>query len=223
MPSGKLMVRLLKLKAKKGKADAQADLALLYDRGSEGLEKNLPEAARLYRLAAEQGNPQGQANLATMLDRGEGVVQNHVEAAKWYKLAGKQGPVPLLRLPSSPLGGMTNHVQTFRRSVFADQHTPFSPTTTGHPGAQGRLGEMYGDGDEGLPQDWIKAAKWHKLAAAQGNITSQYNLGTMHSGGKGLPTNLPEAVKMFTLAAEQGFAKAQCNLGVMCGCSRFLD
>jgi len=56
--------------------------------------------------------------------------------------------------------------------------------------------------------------KWFTLAAEQGHVDAQYNLGQIHRLGKGVPKNDKTAVKWFTLAAEQGDAKAQFNLGV---------
>jgi TPR repeat protein len=42
------------------------------------------------------------------------------------------------------------------------------------------LGVMYDNG-RGVPQDFIKAAKWYKLAAAKGNSKAQCNLGLMYN------------------------------------------
>ena len=54
-------------------------------------------ALRHYRLLAEQGLAVAQFNLGLPYDLGQGVVQNHAEAMKWYRLATDQGrgrPVP---------------------------------------------------------------------------------------------------------------------------------
>jgi TPR repeat protein len=49
-------VRLLKISADKGNADAQYELGLLYSGGNRGLPKDWPEAERLFRRAARQGH-----------------------------------------------------------------------------------------------------------------------------------------------------------------------
>jgi TPR repeat protein len=59
--------------------------------------------------------------------------------------------------------------------------------------------------------------KWYRLAAEQGNVAAQYNLGLMYAKGQGVPQNQKTAVKWYTLAAKQGNAGAQFNLGWMYG------
>ena len=59
--------------------------------------------------------------------------------------------------------------------------------------------------------------KWYRLAAEQGLVRAQYNLGVMYDNGQGVPQDYKEAVKWYRLAAEQGLARAQYNLGVMYG------
>lgn len=49
-------VRLLKLSADRGNADARFELGFLYDSGSRGLPKDWDEAERLYMRAARQGH-----------------------------------------------------------------------------------------------------------------------------------------------------------------------
>ena len=43
------------------------------------------------RHAAEQGDADAQYNLGVAYDNGEGVPQDHAEAARWYRLAAEQG------------------------------------------------------------------------------------------------------------------------------------
>lgn len=52
--------------------------------------------------------------------------------------------------------------------------------------AQLSLGEMYARG-EGVPQDYVEAAKWYRKAAEQGNADAQTTLGLMYSEGVGVP------------------------------------
>ena len=85
--------------------------------------------------------------------------------------------------------------------------------------AQMKLGNIYVTGakDIGFQQDYTQAAKWFRLAAEQGNVDAQYNLGTMYSNGQGVPQDYAQAVKWLRLAAEQGDASAQNSLGLMYG------
>jgi uncharacterized protein len=43
------------------------------------------------KLLAEQGDVVAQPNLGVMYDNGNGVPENDVEAAKWYRLAAERG------------------------------------------------------------------------------------------------------------------------------------
>ena len=48
-------------------------------------------ALKLLRPLAKQGNARAQYHLGYMYDQGQGVLQDHKEALKWYQLAGEQG------------------------------------------------------------------------------------------------------------------------------------
>ena len=73
---------------------------------------------------------------------------------------------------------------------------------------------MYFEG-QGVPQDDKEAFKWYRLAAKQGQVEAQYNLGAMYFKGQGVPQDYKEALKWYRLAAAQGYAKAQYNLGLV--------
>ena len=71
--------------------------------------------------------------------------------------------------------------------------------------AQYCLGMMYYRG-EGVPQDYVQAAKWYRLAADQGYAHAQANLGLKYSNGRGVPQDYVQAHKWYNLAAAQGDA-----------------
>ena len=77
-----------------------------------------------------------------------------------------------------------------------------------------KLGNRYLHG-EGVPPDYVEAAKWFTKAAEQGHASAQYNLGLMYMSGAGVSQDDIEAVKWYRKAAEQTHAPAQYNLGVM--------
>ena len=66
---------------------------------------------------------------------------------------------------------------------------------------------------EGVPQNYVQAARWYRKAAEQGLAAAQYNLGVMYAEGNGVPQDYAEAVKWNSRAAEQGAAIAQGPLG----------
>ncbi len=57
--------------------------------------------------------------------------------------------------------------------------------------------------------DYIKAVKWYRLTAAQGNANAQYNLGLKYANGQGFVQDSTEALKWWRLAAAQEQAEAQ--------------
>jgi TPR repeat protein len=61
----------------------------------------------------------------------------------------------------------------------------------------------------------VEAVRWYRLAAEQGNMNAQFNLGAKYDNGEGVPQNYAEAVKWYRLAAEQGNFVAQNQLGIM--------
>jgi len=76
--------------AEQGDADAQYNLALMYDRGV-GVEEDDAEALKWYRLAAGQGYAKAQYNLGMMYYFGKGVPLDKVTAYQWILLASDRG------------------------------------------------------------------------------------------------------------------------------------
>jgi hypothetical protein len=85
-----LAVKLFAPLAQQGDAEAQFQLASLYDEG-EGVIEDEQEALKWYRLAAAQGHASAQAALGAAYAAGRGVAQDHSEAARWDRLAAVQG------------------------------------------------------------------------------------------------------------------------------------
>ena len=84
----------------------------------------------------------------------------------------------------------------------------------GQANAQYNLGVMYARGD-GVPNDFVEAAKWFLMAAEQEYRPAQYTLGIMYKRGEGVPQDLNKAVGFITMAALHGHADAQYSLGGM--------
>ncbi len=80
--------------------------------------------------------------------------------------------------------------------------------------AQYNLGGIYSMGGS-VPQDYVEAFKWYRMAAEQGYIKAQSILGSIYEYGRGVPQDYAKAVKWYWIAAEQGETLAQFSLGVM--------
>lgn len=110
---------------------------------------------------AEQGNAEAQFTLGFMYQFGAGVLQDHAEAAKWYKQASLQG----MAKASENLGFMhsgTERIQWHKLAV--KQGSKISSVF---------LGRSYlGDGT-GVLQDYVSAHMWFNIGAANGNQLSK--------------------------------------------------
>jgi TPR repeat protein len=76
--------------AEQGDADAQFNLALMYEDGL-GVPQDYKEAVRLYRLSAEQGYAEAQFNLGNRYYNGQGIPQDYVLAHMWWSISGSNG------------------------------------------------------------------------------------------------------------------------------------
>ncbi len=76
--------------AEQGDADAQYNLALMYDR-SYGVPQDYVQARQWYEKAAAQGDARAQYNLGVRYARSHGVPQDYVKAHKWFNLAAANG------------------------------------------------------------------------------------------------------------------------------------
>jgi len=153
-------------------------------------------SAGISRPLAEQGYAVGQYNLGILYANGQGVPQNHVEAAKWYRLAADQGHAAAqYNLGASYANGQgvpQDHVEAAKwYRLAADQ---------GYAAAQNNLGVRYANG-QGVPQDYTEAAKWYRLAADQGHAAAQYRLGLMYANGHGVTRDDVRAHMWLNLSA----------------------
>lgn len=82
----KTALRVWMESAQAGDAEAQTNVAEIYERGLGG-EPNYAAALLWYGKAAEQGNTRAQFNLGTMHEQGLGVAANPLEALNWYRRA----------------------------------------------------------------------------------------------------------------------------------------
>ena len=76
--------------AKKGVAQAQYNLGVMYEKG-KGVKKNLKKAKTWFQFAAEQGAVKAQYKLGLMYGKGKGVAKDYSKAIKWWNLAADQG------------------------------------------------------------------------------------------------------------------------------------
>jgi TPR repeat protein len=116
------------------------------------------------RAAAEQGNALAQDNLGVMYVLGQGVLQDDVEALKWFRMAAEQGDAGA----QYHLAGMYTDGRGVPQDYAEAMKWGRRAAEQGNADAQISLGFRYYEG-EGVPQDYILAHMWSNLAAVQGN------------------------------------------------------
>jgi hypothetical protein len=219
-------------KADAGDLRSQRTLALAYERGAAGVERDEAEAMYWYRAAAEQGNPSDQDVLAWKYAEGKLVSKNYAEAAKWYRKAAEQknprACLELGKLYEDGLGVGADGAEALRwYRMAADAPPPASSNlvsaeqaakifdTNLRAEAQCRLGNLLFEGKGNVKQNLTEAANWFALAARIGNSGAQTALGVMYENGRGVRQDYAEALRLYMLAADQGDAASQVLLGGM--------
>ena len=83
-------LRVYRLHAAKGVAEAQVQVGVMYRHGL-GVPVDNAEAVRWYRMAANQRYADGQYRLGRMYEDGIGAPQDYAEAVRLFRLAAEQG------------------------------------------------------------------------------------------------------------------------------------
>ena len=111
------------------------------------------------REQAEQGDPAAQAELGRRYYAGQGVPQDHAEAARWTQLAAGQGYAPaqynrgLLHFRNRGVDGDDAEAARWYRAAAEQGYAP----------AQAALGYLYAYG-AGVEEDPVAAFMWLELA-----------------------------------------------------------
>lgn len=116
--------------------------------------------------------------------------------------------------PTQPQAATLNTNDLFRDAVArVDRDDPKGAVAIMRPfaikgdsRAQTLIGLLYVDSSM---LDYVEAANWFQLAATQGDVTAQYQLGVLYYMGKGVPKDYVTSAKWFRLVAEQRENKEQ--------------
>jgi len=71
-----------------------------------------------------------------------------------------------------------------------------------------------------LKPGFLGPTKYLHLAADQGNMRAQFNLGLLYANGQAVPKDNMEALKWFRLAAAQGDTEAQKQIDAISATSK---
>lgn len=162
--------------AKKGNADAQALLGVMYTQG-RGVAKNMEEAGKWLRLAAAADNGRAQYCLGLAYEYGEGVSKDLAEAARWYSKAAKNGSAAAAYNLGVLYADGKGVPQDYKEAFYC-----FEQASTMPEGAY-NVGVSYYYG-RGVKRDLEEAAKYFRAAAAEGYEPAQRNLAYMIEHGE---------------------------------------
>ena len=110
---------------------------------------------------AKAGQAKAQFYLGLAYDNGQGVPQDFVQAANWYRKAAEQGGADA----QNNLGVLYYNGQGVPQDFVQAANWWRKAAEQGYAGAQNNLGVLYGNG-QGVPQDHTQAYFWFDLAAA---------------------------------------------------------
>ena len=179
----KTSYNLIRPLAKKGFAQAQYSLGIMYEKG-KGVDLNLKKAKKWFQLAAQQGISKAQYKLGLIYRNGQGVEKNYSKAIKWWELAANKGnanaQINLGLIFENGLGVPQDYNKAIRLYSLA--------TGTGNTKAQKYLNTLL-----------------NKKVEAQIN----FGLGVRFETGQGVVRDYNEAIRWYNLAANLGFDRGK--------------
>ena len=137
---------------------------------------------------AENGVVVAQFDLARRYEYGNGVRQNQVRAAAWYRKAAEQGHVEAMYA----LGWMYDEGRGVPQDYERGFHFFKRAAELGHAGAEAEIGNSYEHGLN-VPEDYREALQWYNRAAEKGNRNAYYYLSRLYSRGRGVPKDRDKA------------------------------
>jgi uncharacterized protein len=175
-----------------------------------GEVSNKEQEIAILKKRAESGDVRAQVELGTAYAEGNSVVEDDVEAIKWFRRAAEKrdaaGEYSLGEMYLSGRGVNTDLAEAVKWMRRAAED--------GDARGQFNLAAMYVQG-QGVPKDEAEAARWMRKAADQGLAAGQFGLGSMYMHGRGIPQSASEAANWYRKAAGQGDPAAMNNLAFL--------
>ena len=168
------------------------------------------DAFTLLQGPAREGHAKSQYYMGMFYHNGLGVLEDAVEASKWYRLAAEQGDA----ISQFYLGFFYGNGLGLEQDSEEASKWYFKAASQGVMEAQYNLATMYQNG-VGVIQNYEKAFEWHLKAAEQGMLGSQVNVGIMYENSIGTKKDISKAMEWYLIAAERNESQAQFNLAVI--------
>ncbi|WP_455219994.1 tetratricopeptide repeat protein [Kaarinaea lacus] len=213
-----------------------AEPSLSYARGlnyltGNGVAKDPVKAAQLFMDAAMRNHPKSQYQLGIMYVDGIGLSRDTEQAKQWLEKAASAGLVDARTVLDSlapkkqktkvlPITLAIKQPESDKDTngqLFYPKDSPNSSlidkAKQGDTTAQYRLGMNYLKGQEGFQRDIGLAVVWLEKAANNGEVKSQYQLGSLFQKGLGVEKSNSTAIMWYRKAANQGHREARKRLG----------
>jgi SEL1 protein len=209
-----------------GNTSSQYTLAVVFDAGMLGAERN-PGLSVLYDyFSALGGSPSGMMALGHRHARGLGAPLRCASAVSYYRSAAKivvsawQGnplverrPQYLFEGPADPNKQIDETVVQYYQSEAAVQSERSGGQGDGK--LEAALGRLHYHGTTHLRQDFEKAAGFFKAAIEAGEVSALSGMGYLYMRGLGVDKNYSMALGYFKRGSEKGDASAFNGLGLM--------
>jgi TPR repeat protein len=198
-PDPELALNWLRPAAAQDDPHAQLLLAIAYAYG-QGVASDPDEAQRLFRLSASQDHVEANYEWAKFLEQQLHDRSARIKATELYDIAARHGHLKSqLRLG-----------QLFREAEVGARAPAEASGDSENQGPRKKLVYKHSHSP-----NLVCALQYFSMAAKQGHVESQFELGQMYAQGLGTPQRFEDAVAWFERAAKQGHAKAQFNLAFM--------
>lgn len=205
---------LLKRLVTKDDADAMVELGSLFERGEEGLAKDLIRAKHLYERAVDAGSATGMESLGFLLEHGgEDVAKDVIRAKHLYESAADAGSAwAMTQLALLHESGEEGVPKDFVRA----KHLYERAVDIGYAWAMTELGLLLEHGEEGVPKDVVRAKHLYERAVDANDATAMNNLGLLlENGEEGVAKDIARAKRLYERAVDAGNAWAMTNLGLL--------
>jgi TPR repeat protein len=203
-------IRLYKLAAQDGHAEASFALCEIYRYGEDEVRPSLHLAADFAQQSSERGEFLGIVQYADLLANGVGVSVDKVQAQKLYADAHSEKWVV----------AQNNYAAALETGNGCRQNAELAFEYYGIAARNGFALAMYSFGrcylfGIGTPKDVVEGSQWFKRSADAGNEFGCYWYALCLQRGEGVAQNSREAILYHGMAAEHGHPGAMTMLGCM--------
>jgi len=204
--------------AKAGDTDAQVTVGTWYYQGRH-VDRNYGTAAQWWAKAAKAGNNKAIGYLGLCYQGGRGVERDSLRAAGLYTRSLKDGNKELMKslIESADKGNVFSMVfvaQCYqkeigvKKDIYKASDYYEKASKKGSVDANRELGLMLLNNKQA-----VDAAKYFKMGADKGDLSSTFYYGKLLSEGKGIAKDPTRGMIYMQKAADAGFANAQLYLG----------